>query len=88
MKSPTPECRNLLGSISDYLDGELQTDLCREIERHLLECQDCRVVVDTIKKTISLYHTSGSASEVPEGVRERLYKWLDLEDLSKTSGGS
>jgi anti-sigma factor RsiW len=88
MKSPTPECRHLLGSISDYLDGELQTDLCREIERHLSGCQDCRVVVDTIRKTISLYHTAGSESEVPAGVRERLYKRLDLEDLLKTSRGS
>ena len=74
------ECQELLGSISDYVDGALQEDLCRELERHLAGCEDCRVVVDTLKKTIELYHRE-AAQDVPADVRQRLFKRLDLDDL-------
>ena len=43
------ECRYLLGSLSDYVDATLEGELCAEIERHLAECENCRVVVDTLR---------------------------------------
>ncbi len=76
----TPQCRELLGSISEYVDGSLQEELCRKLEQHLAECEDCQVVVNTFKKTIELYHTE-TLQTVPSEVRQRLYKRLDLEDL-------
>ena len=75
------KCHSLLGSLSDYVDGSLSEELCEEIENHMAECQDCHVVVDTLRKTISLYHQSAAESgEVPQAVRERLYRTLNLED--------
>jgi anti-sigma factor (TIGR02949 family) len=82
MKHET-NCRELLSSLSDYADGTLQDDMCRELERHIAGCEDCRVVVDTLKKTIYLYHATTEEAEVPADVRERLYKRLDLEDLAR-----
>lgn len=79
------ECRELLGSISNYVDGSLQEELCRELELHLAECDNCRVVVDTLKKTISLYHSSSADDEVPWDVRERLFKRLELDEFLKKS---
>ena len=79
------ECRELLGSISNYVDGSLQEELCRELEHHLAECDNCRVVVDTLKKTISLYHSSSADDEVPWDVRERLFKRLELDEFLKKS---
>ncbi len=73
-------CKSLLASLSDYVDGVAQEELCREIERHLSECENCRVVVDTLKKTISLYHAV-SDTELPAEVRERLFVRLNLEDF-------
>jgi len=76
------ECRHLLGALSDYVDGEAEAAICAEIERHLAECENCRVVVDTLKKTVYLYHdTVAEPSEIPAEVRQRLYKRLDLDDL-------
>ena len=75
-------CRELLGSISNYVDGSLQEELCRELERHMAECENCRVVVDTMKKTILLYQSAAASSDVPSGVRERLFKRLDLDEFS------
>jgi anti-sigma factor RsiW len=74
------ECQELLGTISDYVDGSLKDQLCRELELHLEGCEDCRVVVDTFRKTIELYHNAGE-QELPVGVRQRLYKRLKLDDL-------
>ena len=74
------DCRELLGSISEYVDGSLQAELCRNLESHLSECDDCRVVFDTFKKTIELYHTE-AAQDVPVDVRQRLFKRLNLDDL-------
>jgi hypothetical protein len=38
-------------------------------------------VVDTLRKTISLYHDSaGEPCECPDPVRERLFRTLNLND--------
>ncbi len=75
------KCKTLLGSLSDYVDGGLSEELCQEIENHIAGCQNCRVVVDTLRKTLYLYHESATEpAEVPAVVRERLFKILNLED--------
>jgi anti-sigma factor RsiW len=75
------KCRTLLGSLSDYVDGTLSEDLCDEIELHVTECRNCHIVVDTLRKTISLYHESAvETGEVPGVVRERLFRTLNLDD--------
>jgi anti-sigma factor RsiW len=73
-------CHHLLGSLSDYLDGEISDALCAEIERHLANCNNCRVVVDTLRQTIQLYRAL-SDPDLPEAARERLYQSLDLTDF-------
>jgi len=79
------QCDKLLGSLSDYVDGELREELCHEIEKHIAGCENCRVVVDTMKKTIYLYHETTQVGEIPVDVRERLFKRLDLEDYLKNA---
>jgi len=74
-------CRNLLGSLSEYVDGELEETLCAEIERHLTDCENCRIVVDSLHKTVSLYQTVAEQTSVPDGVRERLFHRLDLDEF-------
>ena len=82
MSGPDPsKCDSLLASLSDYVDGTLSDKLCREIEQHLAECQDCHIVVDTLRKTITLVHDCADDSdELPDQVRKRLFKTLNLED--------
>jgi anti-sigma factor RsiW len=71
------ECKEYLDWLSDYVEGELDPELCAEIERHMAECGDCRIVVDTLRKTITLYRNYGH-EEVPADARERLYAVLKL----------
>ena len=76
------DCHHLLGSLSDFLDGELRLDVLQQIERHLADVsQDCKIVVDTLQKTVSLYHTVSEEDAVPEGVRMRLFRRLEIVDL-------
>ena len=74
-------CRHLLSSLSEYVDGALDERLCNEIERHVKGCENCRVVVDTLRKTIYLYHATAEPPSIPEEVRHRLLHRLDLEDF-------
>ena len=75
------KCQSLLGNLSDYVDGELNPELCEEIEKHIAECQNCHIVVDTLRRTISLYHEmAAERAEIPGVVRERLFRTLNLDD--------
>jgi len=75
---PHANCRELLGQLSDYIDGELEATLCSELETHLAGCPNCRIIVDTLRKTIALYQTH-AASDLPPDVEQRLYKVLKIE---------
>ena len=75
-------CDSLLKSLSEYVDGELRDELCRALEEHMAGCEDCRITVDTTKKTIYLVHACAeSDAQCPEDVQERLMQRLKLDDL-------
>ena len=79
-------CRHLLDSLSPYVDGELGAELCTELERHLSDCENCRIVVDSLRKTVYLYRvTADELPSVPEEVRQRLYHCLDLDEFIEKS---
>lgn len=73
-------CHDLLDGLSDYLDGEASAELCAQIQRHMAGCDKCRVVVDTLGKTVKLYRRLPKP-DMTEAARERLYKVLDLSDF-------
>ncbi len=73
---PSAACETLLAQLNDYIDGELQSALCAELEAHLANCHDCRVLVDTTQKTITLYRRQ-TPVELPAAARHRLQQALD-----------
>lgn len=85
MMAPTEQhehenCRKLLGSLSEYVDGELSEELCSRLEQHLEECENCRIVVDTLRKTVYLYRTTAGSETLPNDIRQRLYRSLNIDD--------
>lgn len=70
-------CQEIKQQLSDYLDGELDPAVCVEFEGHLRDCENCRVLVDTLNKTILLYREHGR-TPAPIGARERLIRVLNL----------
>jgi predicted anti-sigma-YlaC factor YlaD len=74
------ECKQLLSHLSDYIDGDLQPELCVTIAEHMKNCENCRIVVNTLRKTIEIYQNTPSKTELPEDVRERLFLKLQLDE--------
>jgi hypothetical protein len=72
-------CRGMLGELSDYLDRILSEEFCQEIEEHVASCVECRIVVDTLCKTILLYQGLPQP-EMSGEARDRLYYSLDLTE--------
>lgn len=77
------KCEKVIRELSNYLDAELDAALLRELEFHLAQCEDCRIVVDTTRKTIELYCNSEPLS-LPPDVRQRLEHAL----AEKLGGGT
>lgn len=69
------DCQQLLKAINEYIDGEIDPQMCREFEEHLGECRPCQVVVDTIRRTITLYRGE-QAYELPVRFRRKLHEVL------------
>lgn len=78
-------CSHLLEHLSEYIDGDLDNEaLCEEIEAHLKGCENCRVVYNTLEKTVSLYQQSAQQTSLPNEVRRRLFRELHMEDYLDT----
>ena len=75
-------CKGVIRELSEYLDGNLEPSLRDELIRHLEHCEDCRLVVDTTRKTIEIYCTS-EPLPLLAGVQERLDRAL-AEKLKRT----
>jgi anti-sigma factor RsiW len=69
------KCEELLKLLSEYVDGTADPAICEEFERHMAGCNPCQVVVDNIRKTITLYK-NGEPCELPVECRERLHTAL------------
>lgn len=69
------KCEDLLALLNEYVDGTVDPGLCAEFERHMAGCNPCQVVVDNIRKTITLYR-DGKPYPVPAEFRHRLHDAL------------
>ncbi|HKW57322.1 MAG TPA: zf-HC2 domain-containing protein [Candidatus Acidoferrum sp.] len=68
-------CDDVIQELSNFLDGELTPALVKELESHLDECHECKLVVNQTKKTIELFCDSEPV-ELPRDVRNRLHDAL------------
>ncbi|NGO40535.1 zf-HC2 domain-containing protein [Limisphaera ngatamarikiensis] len=69
------KCEDLLRILNEYVDGTVDPAICKEFEQHLAGCNPCQVVVDNIRKTITLYK-NGEPYELPVEFRQRLHAVL------------
>jgi len=69
------KCEELLAMLNEYVDGTIDPAVCGDFEQHMAGCNPCQVVVDNIRKTITLYK-EGKPYELPVQFRERLHSVL------------
>ena len=72
------DCTEVIEKLADYLDEADRNELCKAIEEHLRHCRDCRIEVDSVKKTIVLYQADREIS-APIAVTSRLEQALAQE---------
>lgn len=79
-------CKEVLESLSSFMDEELKQEVAVEMRRHIGMCSDCRAEFDTLTMTIKLYrHTENP--EMPAACHDRLVKVLELERIKAKRGG-
>jgi anti-sigma factor RsiW len=69
------KCEEMLELLNEYVDGTVDPAICEEFEAHMANCNPCQVVVDNIRKTITLYK-EGKAYPLPVQFRDRLHAAL------------
>ena len=65
------KCQEFLGALNDYVDGDARSALCRALQEHLADCVQCRIVIDNVRQTITLYRAS-ERMPMPTGLHEAI----------------
>jgi len=74
------ECSRVLTHLNDYIDHELSSELCQELEEHLAHCENCRVVLDTLNQTLYFVNQLQTTQvALPAEVEYRLFAVMHLE---------
>ena len=75
-------CKQFLQELNDYLDPNVDAVLKDRLEKHVSECPNCYVIVDTTMKTMQVYKGCQPQS-IPEDVKSRLWKALERKIAAK-----
>ena len=78
-------CDEFMGVLNEYLDGQTQSALCQALKEHLVHCNSCRIVIDNIRQTISLYR-AGQPVPLPPELHERLHAILQERWAAQSKG--
>jgi len=68
MKRHREHCRQVRAQMSEYLDGELDDQAARALERHVRWCPECRRMLASLKGTITALR---NLTEHPAPAEER-----------------
>jgi hypothetical protein len=69
------KCHKMLQALNDYVDGALDPAICEDFEAHLVGCNPCQIVVDNVRRTITLFK-AGKPYPVPVRCHKRLHQAL------------
>jgi len=80
-----PTCKQFLLEINDYLDDTVSPEMKRDWQKHVDECPNCFVIVDTTRKTLQVFRGT-EPKEIPADVEVRLIAALERKMASRKSG--
>jgi RNA polymerase sigma-70 factor (ECF subfamily) len=65
-------CLEMFEKLSEYIDGELDSATCNELERHAETCIPCKICLMTLKKTVSLCKSAKGEEPVPATLSRKM----------------
>jgi anti-sigma factor (TIGR02949 family) len=72
MKVTEISCMEVCREISNYVDSDVERDLCARMEAHFKACAHCKAILDGTQNIVKLV-ADGIEYPVPEGFSKRLY---------------
>ena len=69
-------CKEFLQELNDFLDETTDQEMKLRLQKHVSECPNCFVIVDTTRRTLEVYKCT-EPQPVPEDVKARLLAALD-----------
>ncbi len=64
-------CKDFLNELSEFLDDTVDREIRAKLEKHVSECPNCWVVLDTTQKTIKVYKGM-EPQQLPADIHSRL----------------
>ena len=65
------QCREIFERLSEYMDGELDPELCERLEGHMDDCPPCVAFLESLRRTVRLVG-SLEAPVLDEDARRRV----------------
>jgi anti-sigma factor RsiW len=78
-------CKEVLESLSEYVDEDLKQEIVAEMHKHIDVCSDCRAEFNTLTMTIKLYRHFETPA-MSASCHDRLVKVLELQKMRLKAG--
>ena len=78
----SPMHKEVYKQICDFMGEDLDAPVCKEVAEHLESCPKCKVYLDTVKKTVTICQETEKEEQIPDEIKDRLFKVLNLGDIS------
>ena len=74
---------NIIKMVQEQLGRGIDADIIEDVARHMEECPECKIYVDSVKETVKIYRVTELEQSIPDDVSDRLFKVLDLKKEKK-----
>lgn len=78
-------CQELVDLLADYIEGVLDSETARDLERHLEGCVSCHNFLKTYKAT-GAWIREVTYEEMPEELKDRLASFLNAKIRQEKAG--
>ena len=75
MSDSTSHCRAYFERLSEFLDGELDQMTAEDLEKHMNDCPECRVCLETFRQSVDVYKCVGD-EPLPDGFVDALKDFI------------
>ena len=72
------DCKALFEDLSAFIDNELPSGRCEDLQRHMADCEACQRYIESLKATRDALRRAGEAQDIdPDEARALLKECLE-----------